>query len=140
MKKTRNPYGATMRRQAGRAYVDDLANGRKPSMKKAMLKAGYTQATAISGTRQHNVRESQEFEEELKRYNADLKEIRDLSIANAIKKASNATFRDSVNAIDTLDKIKMRNESSNVDYFGDEDNTDVILERIQRITLKNKSI
>ena len=130
--------GAHMRRQVGRIIAQKLKKGEEIYIQPIMRQVGYSDTYSNSqGIRK--VRNSPEVKEEIARFTSKLDLIIDLSLDNATEKASTATFRDSILAIQTLTKTKQETEMlqgvNPSTYFTDDSR--VILERItERIKIK----
>ena len=126
------------RKQVGREYVKMLKQGETPTIANAMIRAGYTPLTANTKTKQ--IAQSKEFTQEVSKYLNKLDKLEDLTIQRALETVGEASYRDAIHGIDTLSKAKRLVMSSNVDNVMEETDADVILERIQRITIKRRTM
>ena len=110
-----------------------IEQGITPNIPKAMAEAGYAKNTIKY--QKKRFLQSEVFQEKIE-------EVINLSIDNAKEKATKATFRDSVNAVSVLAKTLIDAQQSQrmEDFFKDDERNDLILERIQRITLRGGGI
>jgi phage terminase small subunit len=116
-----------------------IKNKPEISMTQAMLQAGYSHHTATTGKEMKKVRNSPQVQQALKQHQQQIDKLIQNSYKYALKKQKEATFRDNIDAITKLHKTSIELKQSNIDiddFFKEEERTDVILERIQRITLK----
>lgn len=110
-----------------------VEKGQMPNIKKAMQDAGYAPNTIKY--QKKRFLQSEVFREKME-------EVINLSINNAKKKATEATFRDSINAVSVLSKTLLEAQQSQrmEEFFKDDERNEVILERIQRITMTGRGI
>jgi len=110
----------------------------KVSLSQAMLKAGYSK-NSLDGETMKAVRNSPQVQNALKQHQEKIDKLIQNSYKYALAKQKDATFRDNIDAITKLHKTSIELKQTNVDidnFFKEEERTDVILERIQRITLR----
>lgn len=118
---------------ASQEIKKQINQGRKIDIPKAMQQAGYSKNTIKY--QKKRFLQSEVFREKME-------EVINLSINNATKKATEATFRDSVNAVSVLSKTLLEAQQSQrmEEFFKDDERNEVILERIQRITMTGRGI
>ena len=110
---------------------------------KAMRQAGYSLQSSKNGTAINSVRNSKPVQEALAYHSQQLDKIIKNSYKYAQQKQKKATFRDNIEAINSLHKTKLLIESrtvENVSKLVEEGVSDVILERIERIRLRGGGI
>ena len=109
----------------------------------AMEQAGYSPVSARKGNTQKSVKNSKPVQEALAYHSQQLDKIIKNSYKYAQQKQKKATFRDNIEAINSLHKTKLLIESrtvENVSKLVEEGVSDVILERIERIRLRGGGI
>ena len=118
------------------------ANPKLP-LSQAMEQAGYSPKTARTGKTTTAVRNSKPVQEALAYHSQQLDKIIKNSYKYAQQKQKKATFRDNIEAINSLHKTKLLIESrtvENVSKLVEEGVSDVILERIERIRMRGGGI
>lgn len=99
--------GRLLRKKVGQILRKKiLENGQKPSIKQAMIEAGYTPLTA--NAKAGMVLQSREVQEQISDLEQKIDEVIDLSIEQAKKKVDDANYRDAVYGVDTLTKTKQQ--------------------------------
>lgn len=140
-KKSSSNKGKLMRTIVGKELVNQLKSGEKINPSQAMRYAGYSE-NYLNTHGKKKVMESNEVQNELSKFQSDISEIKQLSIENAKNKALSASFRDSINAISTLQDVeikeRMQSGAAPEQYFKGE-HADIILERIQRVKISGNT-
>jgi hypothetical protein len=102
------------RKRVGRKVVEQIKEGKRINIKKAMTEVGYKEnyANTIGAVR---IRNSKEFKEETKTFLDQLEDRIQASIEDMAKKQTKASYRDNAEVVDKFRKLSSALKGNNLE-------------------------
>jgi len=96
-----------------RKVIEQIKEGKLPSIGRAMEEVGYSKITAK--TQSKRVSENPAYQKEIKDFSEQMDELIQSSIEQMHAKKSKGSFRDHTVAVDTMKKLKALNDGNPTD-------------------------